>query len=191
MSNYDLPPGHSVQMDNVDLTFKQDCKHLGVQLSSYLKFDNHFNTISKKFQQRVNLLCYMGRYLPYPNIALLYKSYVRPTIEYATPIWSLTPTTAQLAMFDVLQAKVCRRLLRSAKIEFDRYESKDSLNSMCNLESLHFRRTLIATTIPFKYIHFQPHILSLFDINISRSERRPNKACFQLSWEIFIFPFLT
>ena len=63
----------------------------------------------------------MGRYLPYPNIALLYKSYVRPTIEYATPIWSLTLTTAQLAMFDVLQAKVCRRLLRSAKIEFDRY----------------------------------------------------------------------
>ena len=95
------------------------------------------------------------------------------------PVWSLTLTTAQLAMFDVLQAKVCRRLLRSAKVECDRYESKDSLNSMCNLESLHFRRTLIAIyTILFKHIHFQPHVLSIFDINISRSERRPNKPVF-------------
>ena len=78
---------------------------------------------------------------------------VRPTIEYATPIWTLTLTTPQLAMFDVLQAKVCRQLLGSAKIKFDRYESNNSLNSMCNLESLHFRRTLHADILWWYWDH--------------------------------------
>ena len=64
----------------------RSAKHLGVQLSDGLKFHDHFHTIFRKFQQRVNLLCVMGRHLPSSHIALLYmydsyRSYVRPAIE--------------------------------------------------------------------------------------------------------------
>ena len=68
-------------MDGVPIAFGRSAKHLGVQLSDGLKFHDHCHTIFRKFQQRVNLLCFMGRHLPSSHILLLYKSYVRPAIE--------------------------------------------------------------------------------------------------------------
>ena len=123
-SNHDIPDSSSVLMDGVPIAFGRSAKHLGVQLSDGLKFHDHFHTIFRKFQQQVNLLCFMGRHLPSSHILLLYKSYmyVRPAIEYANPVWSFRITSAQLGSLDVLQAKVCRRLLKSAKITFDIYE---------------------------------------------------------------------
>ena len=177
-SNYAPPPSSSVQMDNVPLNVKSTVIHLGVEISTNLKFQDHFTTVFKKFRQRVNLLCFMGRHLSHAHIALLYKSYVRPTVEYAIPVWCFRLTASQLESLDTLQAKICRCLLRSAKIDFDRYESKNNLNRLCNLESLHFRRTCISITVLFKYIHWHPDYLSRFDINISSSARRPNKLIF-------------
>ena len=89
----------------------------------------------------------MGRHLPSSYIALLYKSYVRPAIVYAIPVWSRRITSAQLEALDVLQAKVCRRLLRSAKIDFDIFESKSNLNRLCHLEYLQFRRIFISLVV--------------------------------------------
>ena len=142
---------------------------VGVQLSDGLEFHDHFqfHTIFRKFQQRVNLLCFMGRHLPSSHILLLYKSYVRPAIEYAIPVWSFRITSAQLESLDVLQAKVCRRLLKLAKITFDIYESKSNLNRLCHLESLQFRRIFISLVVLFKYINFHPEYLSRFAITIS------------------------
>ena len=121
LPNYNIPESSSVSMDNVLIGSGRSAKHLGVELSDGLKFHDHFHTIFRKFQQRVNLLCFMGRHLPSSHIALLYKSYVRPAIEYAIPVWSLRITSAQLESLDVLQAKGCRQLLRSAKIDFDNF----------------------------------------------------------------------
>ena len=82
-SNHDIPDSSSVLLDGVPMAFGRSAKHLGVQLSDGLKFHDHFHTIFRKFQQRVNLLCFMGTHLPSSHILLLYKSYVRPAIEYA------------------------------------------------------------------------------------------------------------
>eukprot|EP00117_Sycon_ciliatum_P009244 scpid23536/ scgid11615/ RNA-directed DNA polymerase from mobile element jockey; Reverse transcriptase len=73
-SNHDIPDSSSVLMDGVPIAFGRSAKHLGVQLSDGLKFHDHFHTIFRKFQQRVNLLCFMGRHLPSSYIALLYTS---------------------------------------------------------------------------------------------------------------------
>ena len=59
-------------------------------------------------------------------------------LNYAIPVWSFRTTFAQLKSLDVLQAKVCRRLLKSAKITFDINESKSNLNRLCHLEFLLF-----------------------------------------------------
>gem|GEM_PF-6289982 len=178
MANYDHLPSSSVSMDNIPLHVERKVVHLGVTISPDLKFSDHFDSIFKRFQQRVNLLCFMGRHMTPPTIALLYKSYVRPTIEYAIPVWSFRATAAQLSMLDILQAKVCRRLLKSGRIEFDINESKDTLNRSCQLESLSFRRLYISIIVLFKYIHFNPHYLALSHITITKSARRPNKLVF-------------
>ena len=148
LTNYCVPS--TICMDQQALPISTTTKHLGVILTADLKFSEHYNAIKKNFTQRVNLLCYMGKVLPPETILLLYKSYVRPAIEYAIPIWYHKLTKAQLAVFDILQARVCRRFLRSKNIQFDLHETKDNLNRLCNLQSLQFRRQLLSLIALFK-----------------------------------------
>jgi len=117
----------------------------------------------------------MAKHLPSSAVLLLYKSYVRPAIEYAIPIWCFRTTKEHLAVLDVLQAKVCRSYLRSKNIKYNVHERKENLNRLCFLESLQFRRQFLCLIILFKYIHYTPQYLSQFNILITTSQRRPNK----------------
>ena len=58
----------------------------------------------------------------------------------------------QLSALDVLQAKVCRAFLRKKAVQFDTHETKENLNKLCFLESLHYRRQHISLVLLFKYV---------------------------------------
>lgn len=175
LSNYELPLPSSISMNGQDLQVSALIAHLGVTFSGDLLFTTHYAAIHKLFKQRVNLLCFMSKRLPCNAVMLLYKSYVRPTIEYAVSVWCFRLPAALLSKLDVLQARICRRYLRSMKVVFDIHETKESLNMKCNLQSLKYRRQFLSIVILFKYIHFHPDYLQRFNLAISKSARRPNK----------------
>jgi hypothetical protein len=63
-------------------------KDLGVAVDKNLRFDNHISSVVHKSLQRANLIlkCFQSR-----DRSLLmkaFKVYVRPLLEYATPVWS-------------------------------------------------------------------------------------------------------
>ena len=62
---------------------------------------------------------------------VLDKSCVRPTVEYAIPVWSFRVNQDKLSALDILQAKVCRRLLSIDVLqsEVDYHESRENLNN--------------------------------------------------------------
>ena len=105
MSNYSTPKA-SLLMDASPVSAVSRKLHLGVEITTDLDFKPHFTGMLSKFRQRVNLLCHMSRYLNPATISLLYKSYVRPTIEYAVMVWSFRVPTTQLAQLDILQASL-------------------------------------------------------------------------------------
>ena len=190
VSNYGIAPSSSPVMDGKEISLDVKATHLGIDISVDLQFTTHFLKILKKFRKRVNLLCHMGLHLNPQSISLLYKAYVRPAVEYAVPVWFCRVPLNLLAKLDVLQAKVCRRLLKSAGMSFDRYETKENLNKLCMLESLHFRRTCMSLITLFKIIHNNPRYLSTFNITVTRSERRPNKLLFNTHGRISSSLFL-
>ena len=190
VSNYGIAPSSSPVMDGKEISLDVKATHLGIDISVDLQFTTHFLKILKKFRMRVNLLCHMGLHLNPQSISLLYKAYVRPAVEYAVPVWFCRVPLNLLAKLDVLQAKVCRRLLKSAGMSFDRYETKENLNKLCMLESLHFRRTCMSLITLFKIIHNNPRYLSTFNITVTRSERRPNKLLFNTHGRISSSLFL-
>ena len=167
-----------VIMENAILSVESVVRHLGVTIRADLKFSDHFSNIKRSFVQRVNLLCYMGKHLPSKAILTLYKSYVRPAIEYAIMAWFTRLTELERSILDVLQAKVCRRYLRSRKIHFDKHESKENLNILCCLESLQYRRQFLSLIQFFKIVHNHPDYLHSAGLSVSSSVRRPNKICF-------------
>ena len=175
LSNHD---GTNVTMENRTLAVTETYKHLGITITPDLNFQQHYNRILKIYKQRVNLLCFMGPRLPPSCIILLYKSYVRPAIEYAIPVWYTRLTAEQLTAFDLLQAKICRTFLRAKKIPFARHETKENLNRQCFLESLQYRRQTLSLFLLHKHIYTHPDYLSAFNVSLSKSARRPNKLVF-------------
>ena len=150
-------------------------KHLGVVINPALDFTQHFEEIYLKFRQRVHLLRHMCHRLPVGTVMLLYKGYVRPVVEYAPLVWCYRLTNSQLNKLDMLQASFIRTLLFKMNIQFDRYETKSTLNSLAKLESLQFRRHFMAIVYFFKLVHYDPEYLDSCGLLKSSSARRPNK----------------
>ena len=63
-------------------------KDIGVIIDSKLSFDKHISTKINKANRIMGLIRHTMEYLDKENFLMLYKSLVRPHLEYANPVWS-------------------------------------------------------------------------------------------------------
>jgi len=63
-------------------------KDIGVTFNNKMKFDTHIANIVNKANQRLGLIKRSFEFIDKDMFLLLYKSLVRPILEYATVIWS-------------------------------------------------------------------------------------------------------
>ena len=96
---------HDITICDVVLSRANTHRHLGITLSSNLEFHAHVRNITHLYRSRVFLLRHMADLLPFTTISLLYKSYIRPTIEYALLVWLLSLISSECAYLDVLVYK--------------------------------------------------------------------------------------
>lgn len=166
-------------------------RHLGVLLTPSLNFSQHIVSITAKYRSRVFLLCNMAQYLPFSAINLLYKCYVRPTIEYALPVWLLHIDCHQVLTFDKLQASAARALLFcKLKQKPDWLTPKESLNRMCDWASLQWRRHVLGLVY---YHHVYYHFFSLLDgfgFQKSRNSRHSTSIILPRAGSTFVKSFL-
>ena len=88
-------------------------KYLGLVLDDNLSFDMHVDSVVGKVNSALNKICVLirGRKGIPIDVALdLYKSLVRPHLEYAIPAWS-TLSNSQLATLDRLQCKCIKKIM--------------------------------------------------------------------------------
>ena len=149
--------------------------HLGVLLTPTLDLSTHVQQFTHKFRGRVFLLSTMARLLPFFTISLLYKAYVRPVLEYAVPIWMFALTTQQAAILDRLQATAARAFLFcKTKSRPNWMTPKQTLNELCNWESLAWRRQILSLVF-FHHLFYQyPSLLLQFKLTVSSSSRHPS-----------------
>ena len=82
-----LNPNNRYRMGNAELTTDLQEKDLGVVFDNKIKFDLHINQIIAKANSRLGLIRYTFTELPASTLLPLYKSIVRPILEYAVAIW--------------------------------------------------------------------------------------------------------
>jgi hypothetical protein len=63
-------------------------KDLGVTVDAQLKFSKHVDTITKKANRTLGCLAHTFNFWNKESFLLLYKSMVRPILEYASCVWS-------------------------------------------------------------------------------------------------------
>ena len=84
-------PGHNYHMDiNNTTTEIQETdleKDLGVNFDPSLEFSQHCALVAKRANQKLGLIRASFTYLDKDTLTLLYKSVVRPILEYCNTVW--------------------------------------------------------------------------------------------------------
>ena len=78
------------KINNVVIQYQNKAKYLGLTMDKGLTWKDHIQEINKKASKRVGVLKYFSnkdKNIPQKYLITLYKSLVRPIIEYGSEIW--------------------------------------------------------------------------------------------------------
>ena len=107
MSAIDSTGAIDVKMDGSVLEEKSSFKMLGLTFSSKLDWGSYIVSIAKTASNKIGALIRSMKFLS-PEVALyLYKSTIRPCMEYCCPVWAGAPS-CYLELLDKLQKRICR-----------------------------------------------------------------------------------
>ena len=151
----------------------RDHRHLGITLTSDLNWSSHVQSLVSMASKRSGLLRLMSHQLPRAVTIRLFKSYVRPTMEYASAVWHGSLKEEDALSIERIQAGVARCLLKA-----DWCTPKPTLLEQLDWPALRWRREIASLTFFHKIIQRQlpPLTDCLFPFAHSvsnRSQRKP------------------
>src|SRR6266478_401171 len=80
---------------------------LGLTFSSNLSWHIHISNTAKSAARKLGFLFRAKEYFSPNQLLILYKSQIRPTLEYSSHIWGGAPTTT-LKLLDSIQSRAIR-----------------------------------------------------------------------------------
>ena len=107
-----------VKMDASVLEEKSSFKMLGLTFSSQLDWGSYIIFIDKTASKKTGALILSMKFLS-PQVAqYIYKSTIRPCIEYCSDVWAGTPS-CYLELLDKLQKRICKTVGPSLATSFE------------------------------------------------------------------------
>ncbi|XP_042856530.1 uncharacterized protein LOC122243115 [Penaeus japonicus] len=136
-----------ISMNNVALLLEDSISILGVDIDNSLRFDKHISRICRTASLKVTSLRRILHLLDPQGILTLYKSQIRPHLEYASLAWSSAAPT-NLSRLDKIEKRALGLI-------------QDATNPSY-IDSLEHRRDVGALTVLHKaQVQQMPHLLSL------------------------------
>jgi ribonuclease HI len=149
--SYNSVPSHTVLHLHgrpINPNQSEPIRLLGVWLDTHLSMKPHIEKIIARVTPRLNFLrSISGKYwgADRPTLTLLYKSWIRPIIEYASPAYSIA-SSKPLASLDKLQAKALRTIVGTSKTA-----SIVALHSILAIHTLGVRRIRASSKMYAKF----------------------------------------
>ena len=138
-------------------------KHLGVVLDDRLSFEDHLNMILNKVNKTIGLLCKLQNILPRSAQLTIYKSFIRPHLDYGDIIYDQAYNASFHQKLELLQYNACLAITGAI-----RGTSSEKLYEELGLESLQLRRWFRKLSCFYKFFNSEhPHYL--FKLIPSRS----------------------
>ena len=122
-------------MNSILLQELADIRLLGLDLTSNLSWDKYTRSIAKRASQRVGCLYRARQYLPPTVMLYLYKSTIRPVMEYCCHIWAGAPA-CHWSLLDGIQRHIANLV---------RHDLASSL------EPLSLRRSVASLSLFYRY----------------------------------------
>ena len=130
-----MVPQTNFTPNGVHLNVVTHFRLLGIVIQSDLKWGLHVSEIVSKASRRLYTLCILKRSgVPIQDMVTVYKTYIRPILEYASPVWHTTITQSQSKTIEFVQK-------RAVQIMLGKKYNYDEALCLINLPSLLERRT--------------------------------------------------
>jgi len=139
-----IDPNNSDNSENIPVTCS--VTDLGVSFNNNLDFSCHLNTIVKSAHARANLIhrCFISK--DADCLSHAFVSYVRPLLEYCSPIWSPS-TVTEINLIEAVQKRFTKRLSGLSHLSyFNRLV-------VLNWTTLEIRRIHADLILCFKIVH--------------------------------------
>ena len=129
------PSVPDLAIDGKELELVTETKNLGVTVQSNLQWDTHINLIVSKSSRRLYMLSRLKRFgVPVEDLVSVYVGYVRPTVEYASPVWHSSIGKKQTQQIERIQKRACYIILGS------NYTTYNDALDLTGLQTLEVRR---------------------------------------------------
>ena len=139
-------------MDGSVLEEKTSFKMLGLTLSSKLDWGSYIVSVAKAASKKIGALIRSMKFLS-PEVALyLYKSIIRPCMEYCCHVWAGAPT-CYLELLDKLQKRICRTVGPSLAVSLEPLAHHQNVASLSLFYRYYFGRcsSELAQLVPLPY----------------------------------------
>ena len=153
----------------------QSHRHLGVALTERLEWHEHVHRVVLSAARRAGLLRWMSRDLRPETVEKLYLYFLRPKLEYASPVWHGSVLEQDAISLERIQAAVARSILRASF-----HTPKAVLFQQLKWPSLRWRREISSMTMFHGILHTRPDVLAscIFPFSsaaTTRSLRKPKQ----------------
>lgn len=140
----------SYNICNIPLSKVTSLRDLGVQLDSHLRLDLQVeNIVNKAFKMFGFIMRSSGNFKRYSTYLYLYKTLVRPQLEYAVPVWN-----PYYKKYTTAIEKVQRKYLRAMNFKcFRSYSTYSKLLNKYNLLSLDSRRRYLEAVTLYNVVN--------------------------------------
>ena len=141
-----------VKMDGSVLEDKTSFKMLALTFSSKLDWGSYIVSIAKTASEKIGVLIRSMKFLS-PEVALyLYKSTIRPCMEYCCHVWAGVPS-CYLELLDKLQKRICRTVGPSLAASLEPLAHRRHVASLSLFYRFYFGRcsSELAQLVPLPY----------------------------------------
>ena len=133
-------------LQNNKLEHCQNEKDLGVNIDNKLNFDHHINYITSKANKVAGLIWRTFTYIDKEIFKKFYKSFVRPILEYAAPVWS-PHLWRQVHLLERIQRRATKRIPGVGNLSYE-----ECLKEL-KLPTLVYRRIRCDLIHTYKFVH--------------------------------------
>ena len=131
----------SIILENCLLETVSEVKLLGITIQNNLKWDAHIKDIEKRASAKLHMLRSLVKYgLPKEDLITVFVGYIRPLLEYASPVWSGGLTQYQNERLERVQKRALRIIFRR---DYDNYTISLAQSQLQRLDE---RRQYLCTT---------------------------------------------
>jgi len=137
---------HNFSLLNNNLHMSHCCRDLGINIDSRLTFGPHINSIVAKAHLRANqiLRCFISRD---PEILIkAFITYVRPLLEYCSPVWSPC-STGYINKIESVQRLFTKKLKDLSALSYNKRLD------LLHIERLEYRRLQFDIIMCYKILH--------------------------------------